>query len=392
MGILTNVGFTMQIPFFSILILISGCSTTRENIGEQDNLDIDSKTEAITAFTPSNSEPGPKAKDVFEWQKHFKSLPAPNDRVKLESQLQQKTGATLTDLQKRARIEFALGKLAKSEATYREILRQDKNNMEALIELASIYFKQKNSENCIKVLSDVKEIIIQSEQPDKLLLFRYRYLLSLVQIMRGNREKGHAILSDLIGIEPSFAPGYSALAASYLAIGKDQVAKFIVERGLDRGIEDPMLFNIMGVVFKRAGKNALARDYFNKALGISGHFAPALINRANLNIESSEMRIAETDLKKALEVDPLNVEAMINLAVVQRQTGRFKQAKEMLDRVIEVSPENAQARFNLALIMKENLKNNTEALRLFREVMQTEDANPDLKNLARAASEELKNL
>ena len=261
-----------------------------------------------------------------------------------------------------------------------------------MIELAGVFHRVKNSDAAIQVLSDVKDILAAIEGPERINQFRYRYILALVLIQRGDREKGHEILSDLIGQEKTFAPGYAALASSYLAIGKDQIAKFIVERGLDRSQEDASLYNLLGVVSERAGKLSQAREYFNKSLANSDSFAPALVNRANMYIKSKEFRLAEGDLKKALEIDPLNIDTMISMAVVQRQTGRFEMAKGHLKRVLEIQPDSAEARFNLANLMRDNLKNPSEAIRLFSEVAQTDKAPPELRVLARSAMEEIKNL
>ena len=49
-------------------------------------------------------------------------------------------------------------------------------------------------------------------------------------IERGDRAKGHKVLSDLISVEKSFIPAYVSLATSYIRGGKASVAEFVVRR------------------------------------------------------------------------------------------------------------------------------------------------------------------
>ena len=377
---------------FGVCFLVSGCATTEKDKVDPESLDIrqDSTLPAL-ASVPKTTVVKPES--VFHWQGYFKSPPTQEQRVPILQTIKDLEGAkSVIDLQKRARNEVAVGQYAAAEATYRSILRLERENLDAMVELATVYYRLHKVEECFQVLSDVKATLAGQEQPDKMTIFRYRYVLAMAHIARGDRERGHAILSDLIGIEKGFVPGYAALASSYLATGKEQVAKFIVERGLDRGRDDPSLYNLLGVIAERQGQMTAAKDNYNKAISLTSGFAPALVNRGNIYLRDHELSMAETDLKKALSFDPMNIEALISLAVVQRQTGRVDSARSTIERVLELSPGSPEARFNLAIIMKDNVKDQTEAIRLFSEVLQTEQASGEIKALARSAIDELKTL
>ncbi len=369
------------------VLFVSAC-TTSSTPGDLAALDIKPEPEKIEQ---RSAQMAVKPGSVFNWQQYFKAPPTAKDRGELIKSVEKlKTVSAPADLIKRARNEVALGQYAAAEASYREVLRGSRKNLEAMTELAALYYRIKNSEACLSVLADIKDTLAAQEKPNKLAVFRYRYVLALSLIQSGDRDRGHEILSDLIGQEKAFVPGYAALASSYLAIGKDQVAKFIVERGLDRGNDDPTLYNLLGVIAERQGRTALAREHYNKAVSLNDGFAPALVNRANIYVAGKQWGLAEGDLKRALEFDPMNIDAMISLGIVMRQTGRVTQAKNTIARVLEISPDSAEARYNLALIMRDNLKDNTEALRLFNEVLQTEKVSSDMRALAKAAVDELK--
>ena len=103
----------------------------------------------------------------------------------------------------------------------------------------------------------MKEGITTSDSVTKSFIFRYRYTLALAHLARGERTKAHKLLSDLIGVDKSFAPAYVSLATSYLGLGKESVAEFVAKRGLDRIKDHPALLNLMGIIAQK-GRQAPA--------------------------------------------------------------------------------------------------------------------------------------
>lgn len=391
---------TLSSLLAGILLLANSCSTTKEDANEsniQESLDIssDEKPSNTADLLESNGVLANRvsAKVAFKWQQYFKASPSAQDREILKSGASKlKTASDTDSLLKRARSETALAQYVIAEASYRELLRKTPNHVEAMIELTGVYHKLRDPESMLQILGDVKQQFSAQEKPSPLLIFRYRYMVALAEIQRGKRPVAHSILSDLIGQDRTFTPGYVALAASYLSIGKESAAKFILERALDRGPEDAAIYNLLGVIQERSGKLASAKENYDKSIKLNDNFAPALVNRANIYVKMSDLTLAEGDVKKALNIDPMNIDAMMSLAVIQSKTGRVTQAKSHLMRVLEITPESAEARYNLAILAKEHENNTSEASRLFKEVAQTNQASPDLKNLARAALDELKQL
>ena len=375
------------------LALIAGCSTSRESDSNAtDNMDVISLSKNMSTSEQADTAPvSPSA--AFNWQKFFRGAPSSKERPLLQQTLKQLSNASsFDDLLKRARNETALGLLSSAEATYRQALRKNSGNIDALLELAALLQKQRRTVPALDILADARVALTSQERPNREQLFKYRYTLAMTYLQNGDRNKSHVILSDLIGKDRTFLPGYAALAFSYLKDGKDSVAKFIVDQAMDRGGEHPALYNILGVLQERQGKSAIAKDFYNRALNMSEFFAPALVNRANLYVATGETSMAESDYKKALDAEPSNTDAMIGLAVVYRQTGRFNAAKEILERTLDLDADNPQARFNLAILMRENVKDEGLALRYFNEVTQSDRANQTLRTMAKSAIEEIRSL
>jgi Tfp pilus assembly protein PilF len=386
----------MKLALFLLSFWLIGCTTTNSgNPSSSESMDVAEldKETTSSAIPVDPQKTTANVESAFNWQRFFKGNPPSKERPLLQAAIKQlRTASSVPDLMKRGRNEFSIGLFAAAESSFRQALRKDPKNIDALIELAATLQKSRKINAAMDVLAEAKSNLSAQERPDASEVFRYRYTLAMTYLANDERSKAHTILSDLIGKDKTFLPGYATLAFSYLKEGKDSIAKFIVEQALDRGGDHPSLYNIMGVLAERQGNFAKARDQYNKALNMSDTFAPALVNRANLYVATREVGMAESDYKKALESDPANTDAMIGLGAVLRQTGRYASSRETFERVLEVDADNPQARFNLAILMRENLKDEGQALRYFNEVTQSERANQTLKASAKSAIDEIRSL
>jgi tetratricopeptide (TPR) repeat protein len=146
----------------------------------------------------------------------------------------------------------------------------------------------------------------------------------------------------------------------------------------------------MGVLMQKNHQSEAARSWYDKALASQPTYSPALVNRANLSLQTFEYAAAEEDLKLAVAQDPLNADAYVALGIAQKKQGNLTGAKSALNKAVDLDPDNAYARFNLGVLMADDLKRPNEALRLFHEVLQTSTKADDLKELARSYINDLK--
>lgn len=384
----------MRIIIFLLATSVHACTSGKTLNGDHDGMDIvesASQQKSSKKLADPNRPITPDA--VFNWQKFFKGPPAAKERIGLITAVKKaESASTSEELVIRGRNEFSLGLISSSESSFRQALRKDPKNIDAMIELAATLQRQRKTRGSFEVLANARSQLNQQESPDPSQVFRYRYTLAMAHLANDERDKAHPILSDLVGKDRTFLPGYAALAFSYLKDGKDAVAKFIIDQAIDRGGDHASLYNILGLLAERQGNSSSAKAQYNRALALSDSYAPALVNRANLYVSNQELSMAEADYKKALEVDPANVDALIGLAAVFRRTGRHNSAKEKLLRVLDLDTDNPNARFNLAILMRDNLKDEGLALRYYNEVTQSDRASPRLKEMARASIEEIRGL
>jgi tetratricopeptide (TPR) repeat protein len=387
--------------------LVAGCASSGDGDEADKDLDVEMKPsneapavdEDGEELTYENVVTGPKkgvtaklpATAVIDWQAFFKPPPSKDERNVLEVRLGKWEDKDDPDaLVTKGRAEVATGRYGNAETSFRKALRLKEDHPDAMLELAALFLRRRASNEAFDLLARIKERINAADDVSQTYIFRYRYTLAMAYIGRDERDKGHKVLSDLLGVDKSFAPAYVALATSYLAIGKDNIAEFVAKRGLDRTKDHAPLLNVLGVVALRARQAEAARQWFDRALEVSPAFVPALVNRAALNARNLEYAAAEQDLLAGLAVDPNHVDALVALGIVQKKQGNLSGAKAALAKAVDLAPDDPHARFNLAVLYADDLKKPNEAVRLFSEVLQTPSAAAELKQTARSYLEGLK--
>jgi tetratricopeptide (TPR) repeat protein len=376
------------ITYVAVLLFLAGCFSSKE--ADDEDLDIQTEKKPIVEKKVSYEDLTKPTKieipqdAVTNWQSFFKSPPTSVQKNILEQKLKKwSDNDTSAGLIARGRSESAIGQHGAAEISFRKALRLDSDNHEAMLELAGLYLKKGEISTTFELLARVREVTTTSENISKSFIFKYRYVLALAYLARGERDKGHNILSALIGEVKDFAPAYNALASSYIELDRLNVAEFVMKRAADRIKDNASVFNLLGYIHQRGRQGDAARRWFDKALAVDPNYAPALVNRGNLFAQQFELNQAEKDLLSALAADPSSSDAMVSLGVVQKRQGNIAGARASLSKAVEMNPNNAFARFNLAVLMAKELKQPTDAIRLFNEVIQTTGATKELANMAK---------
>ncbi|SMF72864.1 tetratricopeptide repeat protein [Pseudobacteriovorax antillogorgiicola] len=323
---------------------------------------------------------------VMAWQHFFKPDPDQRKRQQITKKIsnsEKKPDLKLDEVLELARNQKSIGQLVKAETRYREVLRRHPEHLDALIELAQIYLLRSQVEKSFDYIVAAKRILADQEKPKKIDLFKYKYTLSLGLLQSHRKDEGHRILSELISDDPKFTHAYIALAGSYLEDHKLDMTEFIAKRGLDHLEDQPELLNILGIVASQRGQYRKAQSYYNQALEKSPHLVSALVNRANLSINKGQYKSAEIDLRNAIKHNPYHTNAYISQGILFKKMGRYTSAKVSLQTALDQNPENAFARYNLAVLMVDKFDDKNTALRLFYEVLQSNEQTAEIKELAK---------
>jgi len=308
---------------------------------------------------------------VADWKLMFTPSPdrAHSDRIKGKLEKWGKPTSPADAMQK-ARLESAIGSYSAAEDTLKVAVRSHPDNLDLKLELALVYSRKGNAESSLALLTEIRVLLDGITYPDKAFLFKYRYCLGLAYLEKKDLAKGQDIMSQLVGIDSTFAPAYVALALSYLNSGKTSTADFVAKRGLERSGENLALLNLIGTIARTNGRLDEALEWYAKAININSKFIPALVNRAAIAMEKGDAEAAGKDLQQALKLDAEHVDALNLQGVLFLQQKHYELARNVLVRVIEIDPNNVDARFNLALSLETSGGSTTELKRLYQEILQ----------------------
>ena len=139
--------YSQRATFVMTLCFLTSCASKKEGpVTSSENMDVVEAVNVEKRDAPMAGDPRGNlvADAAFNWQLLFKGVPAAKERPALQQAIKQLTNASSTgDLLKRGRNEFALGFLAASESSFRQALRKDRKNIDALIDLAGTLQKQR---------------------------------------------------------------------------------------------------------------------------------------------------------------------------------------------------------------------------------------------------------
>jgi tetratricopeptide (TPR) repeat protein len=147
--------------------------------------------------------------------------------------------------------------------------------------------------------------------------------------MSGKTEKAIEVFKTLVGLDPS-ARSYAFLGLSYRHLGRFDEARKYFQEGLTQDPRNPSCLFNMGFIEGRQGNNAAAEDYFHKALKFNPDFPDALLELANLRIESKRYEEAAQLLRRYVKVSPKPASGYYKLAMVERSLHQTEAAQRDL--------------------------------------------------------------
>ncbi|MFK7872969.1 MAG: tetratricopeptide repeat protein [Oligoflexales bacterium] len=345
--------------FFGFVI---GCNSTNH----KETLDIipRSKTEILSEAH-------------LDWQQFFET-PHQNNIKKPATTVQNHN----KNLYTQAKNHIHKKNLLKAEHTLQAYLRVHGLEKEPLLDLVMVHIQRHHIKDAFITLQSLREHLSHLEEIPSGFLFRYRYTTAIAYLLNGDHSEGRRILVDLIHKDQSFRPGYQALASSYLAQNQDNIAKFIIQRGIDQSEPSPAFYNLLGALSMNKNEILNAQKWFRKSLKMQPEYTPTLVNLAKLEISRREYVSADHHLQLALKSNPNSIESLVTLGLLKQKTGDHKKSLIAFQKALELYPEHKIARFNMATLLANHLQKPIEALRYFHEVKQLSAPGESLHKVA----------
>jgi tetratricopeptide (TPR) repeat protein len=149
--------------------------------------------------------------------------------------------------------------------------------------------------------------------------------------------------------------------------------------------EDAELYFALGNAYYDQAVPDLARQNYEKAIGLNPKMDKARVNMAMLIAESGEPDSAKVILQGVLTRDPRDVKALIDLGMINYNAKDVDTAVKYYTRALAIEPANLEGHYNLGMAFAESGLL-LEAIREFRTVLDAADEG-DMAQRARLALE-----
>ena len=277
------------------------------------------------------------------------------------------------------------GKLSEAEAGYRDILKDNPNQPDALHLLGVIAHQVGNHEVAVDLIS--QSLVQRANNAEahnnlgnalsslgrlddsiasyrKAVASKPRYVDGLNNL--GNMLKDAGQLTDamesyqaVLVIDPENLNAHFSLGNIFLAQKRFDEAKKEFKKTLALDSSIPVAANNLGGILQSQGELAEAKTYFHQAITLSPDYAEAWNNYGNCLMQENNLQEAETATRKAIELKPDFADAYNNLGVVLRMLGRPDEAKAAHEDALRLQPDSVKAKFNESILdlLRGNFRN-----------------------------------
>src|SRR5438552_6955509 len=172
-----------------------------------------------------------------------------------------------------------------------------------------------------------------------------RMRLGQVRFAEGDVEGAIRDLEAASALDPNVSPADLALIANLLRQKQFDQALAAVARLEKKQANNPLVYNIKGIVFLNKRDFATARANFERALQIQSDYLPAIGNLAQLDRMDKKPDVARKRYEAILEKEPKNEQALLGYAgLVQSLRGDPGEIESLLKKAVSANPQSISAR------------------------------------------------
>jgi Tfp pilus assembly protein PilF len=173
---------------------------------------------------------------------------------------------------------------------------------------------------------------------------------------------------------------YLYTARTYESKRDYQQALYNYKKALGLDPENYIILNNISSILIQMGSYEESIVYSKNALAVKNTYPPSLINLGIACIRIDKLTEGEGYLTKALSIEPSNRYAILNLAIMQERQGDLDKAYASFYRLSGMG--DIQGYLGIARIAEKRGKN-SDAARIYQEILSMNDVDPKLKKLAR---------
>jgi protein O-GlcNAc transferase len=201
----------------------------------------------------------------------------------------------------RAFAALQAGKLVEAEASFKEVLRKDAFQLDAL------------------------------------------NMLAVINAKRGNYFEGIRLLSKALVANPDFAEAHINLGRMQAECRDYKAAVESYRRAIRLNPRLPLAHNNFSALLLNLGYREEALSHSQAAVAMAPNYADAWHNRGNILIEMGRFDEARASYERAYAGDPANVDAAMGRALAFQSTGKHVDAIAAFDRVLRLRHDQPYA-------------------------------------------------
>lgn len=166
------------------------------------------------------------------------------------------------------------------------------------------------------------------------------------QDYQGVIDDTRSILID----EPTNIDAHYALSMAYLALGRVELAGYILREARKRDDNRADLYVGLGKIAITDGNEEEARRHWNEALDRNPHYPEATVAISALDLKKMEYERVVEALEPLVKDLPDYVDAWLNYGSGLKGVGKSNEAKAAFEKALALDPQSAAASFNLGIL------------------------------------------
>ncbi len=268
------------------------------------------------------------------------------------------------------------GRLQPAQACYREALRLQPDNPDAL-NLLGVVHNQTGRE------AEAEALIARALAIGPTVALYHNNMGAALRAL-GRDDEAATHYREAARLDPGYVDAHVNLGNALDATGRldDAIASY--GRALDLAPDNADAHTALAGALAGVGDEDAAATHFHRAAELDPNSALAHGNLGNHLLRRGDTEAAIAAFTRATNLDPSHVEALVGLGAALRDAYRSAAAETHLRRALEIAPDHRHALHMLAMVMKD-LGRRDEAERLLNHVLTIDaafvEALNDLANL-----------
>jgi tetratricopeptide (TPR) repeat protein/2-polyprenyl-3-methyl-5-hydroxy-6-metoxy-1,4-benzoquinol methylase len=225
------------------------------------------------------------------------------------------------------------GRFADAEAIYRQVLKVDPVNFDALHMLGVLAHQVGQYAQAIDIINQAIRLDASDPLAHNNLGNAYRAL--------GRHDEALASFKKALSIKPDFYQIENNVGETYRTMGRFEQALASFQNVLSIDPRYAEAHNNMGLVMQAQGKLAEAENCFKKALSFKPGYAKAQNNLGNVFRAMGNTAEAQACYDKALSLNPDLPEALAAMGSLLKDQGNLKKALLCIQKALQLQPAEA---------------------------------------------------